>query len=145
MALMEQAYLMVVSQQFVQKVNRLVTDEALVFVIDEAMPTFLRESAQDIIVLGIKVDLILVQILKEVFSPENFGNLHQLVRIAVTVEERLFPEYHGREHSAQRPHIKGVVVLLKIHEKLWSFEISGSHTHIVFCALMVEFGESPIN
>lgn len=83
---------MVVSEELVQEVNGIVTDKALVISVDETMPVLLGESAQNVVVLSIELDIVLVKVVEQVFGTENLGDLDELVRIAVSVEERLFAE-----------------------------------------------------
>ena len=60
--------------------------------------------------------------------------------VIVAVEEGLFSENHAREHTAEAPHVKGIVIHLEVEKKLWSFEISAGHPNIVFLRRMIEFG-----
>lgn len=108
-------YLMVVFQEFVEKVNGLVTDKSLILRVDKAVPWLLLESSQDIVVLCVELDFIFVQIIKEVVGAENLGNLDELIRVAVAVEEGLLAEDHGCEHGTKTPHVQTVVVLLEIN------------------------------
>lgn len=109
------------------------------------MPRFAGEAREDVIVLGIKLDVVLVQVFEELLGAKDLGNLDKLVRVAVAVEERLLAENHRREHSTKRPHIQGVIVFLEIHQQLGTLEIARSDTDIVFRALVVEFSQTPIN
>ena len=93
-------HLMVIAEQFVEEVNRFIANEALILSIDKCVPALLWESAQDIIVLSIELNVILVEVVEQVFSAEHFGDFDQLVAIAIAVEEWLFPENHTREHGS---------------------------------------------
>ena len=66
---------MVVTQQLVQEVNRLVGHEALVLGVDEVVPGFLLEAAEDVIVLGVQLDLVLVEIVEQLVRAEDLSNL----------------------------------------------------------------------
>ena len=79
----------------------------------------------------VQFDLILVQILVELFSAEHLGYSDQLVVVVVTVKERLLPENHGGEHAAQGPHVQAVVVHLVVNEQLGSLEVTTGHSHII--------------
>ena len=136
---------MVVSQQLVQEVNGLVAHESLVFGGDEAVPGLLREAPDDVVVLGIKLYLVLVEVVEEVVGAENLGDFHKLIRIALAVEEGLLPEYHGREHCSETPHIQAVVVLLEINEQLGALEVSARHTYVILGSRVVEFGQTPVD
>lgn len=138
-------YRMVIAQELVQKVNRLLADESLVFSVDKAMPGLAREAGEDLIVLGIQLDLVLVQVLEQLLGTQDLGNLDQLVGVAVTVEEGLFAENHRREHGSQRPHVQRVVVLLEIHQQLRTLEVARCDSHIVLGALVVELSQSPVD
>ena len=116
---------MVVSQQLVKEVNGFVTNEALVLRVHKAVPGFLLESAEDVVVLGVELYLVLVQVVKKVVGAQNLGNLDQLVRVAVAMEKRLLAEDHRGKHGAKAPHVEAVVVLLKVDEQLGAFEVAG--------------------
>ena len=90
---------MVISKQFIQEIDGLVGNKSLVLGIDKAVPILLRESTQDIIILGIKFNLVLVKVIKQIFCTKNLCNLDQLIRVAVPVEERLLSEYHRSKHG----------------------------------------------
>jgi hypothetical protein len=109
-------YLMVITEKFIQEIDSLVGNKTLILRIDEAVPVLLRESTKNIVVLRIKLNFILVEIIKQVFCSKHFGNLDELIRVAVSVEEWLFSENHGSKHSAQRPHIQRVIVLLEVNQ-----------------------------
>ena len=79
----------------------------------------------------VQFDLILVQILVELFSAEHLGYSDQLVVVVVTVKERLLPENHGGEHAAQGPHVQAVVVHLVVNKQLGSLEVTTGHSHII--------------
>ena len=53
--------------------------------------------------------------------------------------------YHARKHATQTPHVEGVVVLLKVHQKLGTFEVARRNSHIVLHAGVVELGQAPVN
>ena len=85
---------MIISQQPIQKADRIRADETLVFWVDETLPALFWESSEDIVVLCIQLDVITIEIFKKIIRPKDFGDLDQLVRIAVTMEKRLLPENH---------------------------------------------------
>lgn len=105
---------MIVPQQLVEEVDGLVADEALVLGVDEAMPGLLLEAAQDVVVLRVKLDLVLVEIVEKVVGAEHLCDLDELVGVAVAVEEGLLAEDHRGKHGAETPHVQAVVVLLEI-------------------------------
>lgn len=136
---------MVISEELVKEINRLRANKSLVVSIDEALPWLLWESAEDVVVLGVKLDIVAVQIFKEFIGTKDFSDLDQLVRVTISMEERLLAEDHGRKHGPQRPHVERVVVLLVIYQQLWAFEIPRSYSHVVLCSLVIEFCQSPVN
>lgn len=85
---------MVVTEELVEEVNGLVGHETLVLRGDKAVPRLLLEAAKDVVVLCIKLNLVLVQIIEEIVRAENLGNLDQLVGVAASMEERLLPKDH---------------------------------------------------
>ena len=105
---------MIVSKEFVEEIDGLWAHETLIVSIHKALPRFLGESAEDVVVLSVKFDVIFVEVLEELVRTENLGNLDQLIRVTVSVEKRFFPEYHGSEHGAQRPHVQRVIVFLVV-------------------------------
>jgi hypothetical protein len=74
-------YLVVVSQKLVKEVNGLVAHEALVVRIDKAVPGFLLEAAKNVVVLSVELYLVLVQVVEQVVSTENLGDLDELIRV----------------------------------------------------------------
>jgi len=56
-----ETFLVVVSQQLVQEVNRFVADKTLVLGGDEGVPRLLLETAQDVVVLSVKLDIVFVR------------------------------------------------------------------------------------
>ena len=72
-------YLVVISQQLVQEVYCLRTNEPLIIGVDEALPAFLRESAENVIVLLIQLDVIFVEVFKQIICAEDFRNLDKLI------------------------------------------------------------------
>jgi hypothetical protein len=145
MAIHDDSYLVVISQQLVEKVNCIIADKSLVVGVDKRVPGLLRVPRQYVIVLCIKFNIVLVEIVKQILRPQHLGNLHQLVRIAVPVEKGLAPEDHGRKHGAQRPHVQRVVVLLVVDEQLGTFEVARRDADIVFGAGVVKLGKTPID
>ena len=139
-----ETYLMIISQQLIKKINCLITDESLVFGIDKSMPVFLGKPPKDVVVLGVEFNVIFVKVLKKIVRAQDFGNLYELIRIAVAMKKRFLPKNHRSKHRAQRPHIQRIVVLLEINEQFRALEISRRYSNIVLCPLMVEFGKSPV-
>ncbi len=64
-------------------------------------------------------------------SAEHAGNLDQLIVIVVAVKEWLTLEDERGEHATEAPHVKAVVILLEVDEKLGAFEISAGNAHVV--------------
>lgn len=92
---------MVVTQELVKEVNSLLAHEALIISSDERVPRLAGKARKDLVVLRIQLDIVLVQVLEKLFRSENFGNLDQLIRIAIPVEKGLLAEDHRSEHRAQ--------------------------------------------
>lgn len=136
---------MIITQKLVEEIDSLVADKPLIIGIDEAVPRFLLEAAEDVVVLSVELNLILVQVVEQVIGTQDLGYFDQLVAIRVAMEERLFAEDHGREHRSKTPHVQAVVVLLEINQELWALEVAGSHAHVVFGAGVVEFGQTPVD
>lgn len=109
------------------------------------MPGLFLEAAQDVIVLGVQLDLVLIKVVKQIISAEDLCDLDQLIRVAVAVEEGLLAEDHGGEHGAQAPHVEAVVVLLEVDQKLRTLEIARRDTDIVFRAGVVKFSQAPVD
>ena len=136
---------MIVAEQFVQEVDRFIRDESLILRRDKAVPRLLLETTENVVILSVKLNLVFVEVVKQIISSKDLCNLHQLVRIAVAMEERFFAENHRGEHSTKTPHIKTVVVLLKINKQLRTLEIARCHAHVVLSARVIEFSQTPID
>ena len=120
----KRSYRVVISQQLVQKVNGLVADKPLVLGIDKAVPRLLLEAAENVVVLRVQLNLVLVNVVKQVVGAQDLGNLDQLVRVALAVEEGLLAEDHRGKHGTEAPHVQAVVVLLKIDEQLRALKVA---------------------
>lgn len=140
-----EALLVVVAQQLVQKVDGFVGDEPLVLRRDEAVPGLLLETAENVVVLGVELNLVLVEVLKELVSAEHLGNLDELIGVALAMEEGLLAEDHGREHGTETPHVEAVVVFLKVDQQLRALKVTGSDSHVIFGGGVVEFGQTPVD
>jgi hypothetical protein len=92
---------MIISQQLIEKVQSMLAHESLIIRIDETLPRLLGKSAKDVVVLCVQLNIVSIQVLEQVVSPEHFRNLDQLIRIRIAVKEGLFPEDHRGEHGAQ--------------------------------------------
>jgi hypothetical protein len=114
---------MIVSEQFVEKVESIVTDEPLVLCVHEAVPVLFGEPAEDVVVLGVELNIIFVQILKKIICAQDFRYLHQLIRIAIAVEKGFLSEDHRRKHGSEGPHVQRIVVFLKVDKELRAFEV----------------------
>lgn len=136
---------MIVAQELVEEIDSLIADEALVVGINEAVPGFLLEAAEDVVVLSVKLNLVLVQVVEQVIGAQDLGYLDQLVAVGVAVEEGFFAEDHRRKHGPETPHVQAVVVLLKIDQELGPLEVAGGHAHIVFRAGVVELSQTPVD
>lgn len=136
---------MVISKQLVKEVDGFGADEPLVLGVDERGPWLLRVPREDLVILRIKLDVVLVQVLEQLLRSKNLGDLDQLIRVAVPVEERFLAEDHRGEHGTQRPHVQGVVVFLVVNEELGALEVSGSDPDVVLRALVVEFRQTPVD
>jgi len=138
-------YRVVVPQQLIQEVDRFVADESLVLRVDEAVPGLLLEAAQDVVVLGVELDLVLVEVVEQVVGAKNLGNLDELVGVAVAMEEGLLAEDHGGKHGAETPHVQAVVVLLEVDEQLRALEVAGGDADVVLGTWVVELGQTPVD
>lgn len=142
---MKRSYLVVISQQLIQEVDSLVAHKPLVLSSDEAVPRLPGEPADDVVVLGVELYLVLVQVIEEVIGAEDLCDFDKLIRVALAMEEGFLSEDHGREHGPKAPHVQAVVVLLKIDEQLGALEISTRHTYVILSSRMVELRQSPVD
>ena len=95
--------------------------------------------------MAIERYLVLGDVVKELISAKDLGDLDELVIVILALEERLLLEDHSGEHASKGPNVKRVIVLLEVDQKLWALKISGSDAHIVLLTWMVELGQTPIN
>lgn len=70
---------MIISQQLVEEVDGFRAHKPLVVGIHEALPWFLGESAEDVVVLSVEFDVILVEIFKELVGTKYLCDLHELI------------------------------------------------------------------
>ena len=92
---------MIIFQKLVQEIQGIIGDKLLVVGSDKLMPALLRESSENIIILGVKLDVVLVQVVEKLIGSKDFGNLDELIGVGSSVEKRFFPEDHGREHRTE--------------------------------------------
>lgn len=136
---------MIVAQQLVKEVDSLIAHEALVLGVDKAVPGLPLEAAEDVVILGVELYLVLVEVIKQLIGAKDLSDLDQLVGVAVATEEGLLAEDHGGEHCAQTPHVETVVVLLEIDEQLGTLEVARGDADVVLGARVVELGQTPVN
>ena len=55
--------------------------------------------------MGVELDLIFVNISRQLFCSEDLGNLHELIVIVFALEEWLLLEDHAGEHAAEGPYV----------------------------------------
>lgn len=67
---------MVISQQLVEEIDGFVRDKTLVLGADKAVPGLFAKTAQDIVVLGVELNLVFIQVLKQLIGSQDLGNLH---------------------------------------------------------------------
>lgn len=70
-----ETYVVIVAQQLVQEINSLVGDEALVLGVNEAVPGFPLEAAENVIVLSVQLDLVLIKVVEQLVRAEDLSNL----------------------------------------------------------------------
>lgn len=109
------------------------------------MPRLLLEPAQDIVVLGVKLDLVLVEVVEEVIGTKDLCDLDKLIRVAAAVEERLLSEDHRGKHGTQAPHVQAVIVFLEVDKQFRPFEVAGGNTNVVLGPGVVELSETPVD
>ncbi len=57
---------MIISQELVQEIYRVVADKSLVLGVDETMPVLLGKSAQYIVILRIQLNVVPIEVFEEV-------------------------------------------------------------------------------
>lgn len=138
-------YLVVISQQLIKEIDGFVRDKALVLSADKRVPGLLAETAENVIVLGVELNLVLVEVLEELIGSQNLGDLDKLVGVALSVEEGLLAEDHGGKHGSETPHVETVVVFLEVDEQLGALEVSRCYTDVVFRCGVIKLGQTPID
>jgi hypothetical protein len=53
----------------------------------------------------VQLQVIRIEIMKEFFGTQHFGNLDELVVIVMSVEEWLLSKDHTGKHATQTPHV----------------------------------------
>lgn len=91
---------MIISQKLIEEIDSFVADESLILRVDEGMPALLWEASKDVVILCVQLDVVLVEIVEQIFSTKDFGNFDQLITVAVAVEEWLLPKDHAGEHGS---------------------------------------------
>lgn len=96
---------MVVSQKLVQEINGCIRNKALVLRGNKFAPWLARISAENLVVLNIQLQVVLLQVSKQLVSAQNAGNLDKLVVVVVSVEERLLAEDLSYEFNTMNSRI----------------------------------------
>lgn len=140
-----QALLVVVAEKLVKEVDGLVGNKALVLRRDEAVPGLLLEAAENVVVLGIELNLVFVEVLKELVGAKDLSNLDKLIGVALAVEEGFFAENHRGKHGTETPHVEAVVIFLEVDQQLGALKVAGCDANVVFGSRVVELGKAPID
>lgn len=88
------AYLVIISEQLVQKVDCIITHKPLVLRVDKAVPVLSWESSEDIVILSIELYIVPVEVFKKVIRTQHFRDFDELIRVAIAVKEGLLAEDH---------------------------------------------------
>lgn len=67
--------------------------------IDKALPWLFGKPAQNVVVLCIQLDVVLVEIFKELIGSKHLCNFDQLVRVTLSVEKGFLSEDHRGKHG----------------------------------------------
>lgn len=65
---------MIISQQLIEEIDCIVAYESLVFGIDESMPVLLGKSPEDVVVLGVELNVIFIKVFKKIVGAQDFGD-----------------------------------------------------------------------
>ena len=107
-----ESLVVIIAQELVEEVKTLGRHKMLVVRVNKTLPTLARVSAKYVVEAWVELNVILVEVFKQFLRAQYFGDPDQLIVVVVTMEERLFPEYHTRKHTAQRPHVQRIIVHL---------------------------------
>mmetsp|Transcript_33708 Transcript_33708/g.88635 ORF Transcript_33708/g.88635 Transcript_33708/m.88635 type:complete len:241 (+) Transcript_33708:225-947(+) len=140
-----EALLVIVPQEFVEEVDSLRRDEVLVVWVEELGPRLARVATEDAVKVGVELQVVLVEVVKQLVGAEHLDNLYQLIVVVVAVEEGLLSEDHASKHAAQRPHVEGVIIVLQIDEELRPLEVARRHAHVVLALRVVELSKTPVD
>ena len=110
------SFLMIVSQQLIQEIDRLWRYQMLIVRIDKLTPRLPRVPSDQRFQVRIQLDPVLVQVRVQFLRAQHLCNPDQLVIIVVAVKKRLLTKNHPGEHAPQRPQIQRVIVILQIHQ-----------------------------
>lgn len=83
---------MIITKQFVQKVDCGIRHKSLVLRRNKFAPGLARISAENLVILHIQLQIILFQVRKQLIGAKHASNLDQLVIVVVTMEEWLLAE-----------------------------------------------------
>lgn len=136
---------MIVAQQLVKEVDSLIAHEALVLGVDKAVPGLPLEAAEDVVILGVELYLVLVEVIKQLIGAKDLSDLDQLVGVAAAMEEGLLAEDHGRKHGAETPHVEAVVIFLIVYQQLGTLEVARCNADVVLRARVIEFRQTPVD
>jgi len=67
----------------------------------ELVPWLRLVLTQELIVMGVKCNIILIDVLEEFLSSQYLGNFNQLVVVVFSLEEGLLLENHSSEHAPE--------------------------------------------
>mmetsp|Transcript_2789 Transcript_2789/g.5254 ORF Transcript_2789/g.5254 Transcript_2789/m.5254 type:complete len:360 (-) Transcript_2789:429-1508(-) len=140
-----QSFGVIIAQQSVDKIQRLIADIAFVVRIHKLGPRLALIARQDTFNGGIQSQIILLNVLVQAGSAQHFRNLHQLVVVVAAMKEGLLLKRHTGKHATQRPHVQRVIVHAHVHQQFWPFKVARRHSYIILLLRMIKLGESPVD
>ena len=139
------SFLVIVPQQPVKKADGISVGQMLIFGRHKLLPRRARVATENCVEFAVEPHTVFVEISKEHISAQHTCNLDKLIVVVMAMKKRLPLEDERGEHATQAPHVEAVVVLLKIDEELWSFEISAGYTDVVLQSRVIELSQTPVN
>lgn len=136
---------MIVLHHLAQDVERIRGGQMRIGIIDVRAQLERAVRAEHSLQSHLQLDIVFVEIGKELLCAEGLGDLLELVVVVAALEERLLLEDHASHHHPQRPNIQRIVVVLIGDQQLGPLEIPRTHSHVVVLFGKVELAEAPID
>ena len=137
-------YMMIIDQQVVKQIVQFCAQKFRIPIRRKFRPVLLATDTDLRHHLRVHVKLVLLDVLEESLRSQHLRDAPELLRVTLGAEEGKAIEHDSRDHTAERPHVNRIVVVLLVSRRGWygvvreqlgTLVVARAHAHIqlVFC------------